>query len=84
MVNINGMTYELYVITMVDLVMGWFEQRQLHSPQNSNVCQQIIDSVCLSSYPRWKEIGFNNGSEFKAEFKDLCANMGLMKCLSNV
>ena len=26
-VNVNGFTYELHVITMVDPVTGWFEQR---------------------------------------------------------
>ena len=31
----------------------------------------------LLRYPRPKEIGFDNEGEFKAEFKELCANMGL-------
>ena len=82
-VNTNGFTYELHVMTMVDPVTGWFEQRQLYSPPNAYVCQRILDSVWLSRYPRPKEIGFDNGSEFKMEFQDLCSNMELKKCPSN-
>ena len=41
-------------MTMVDLVMGWFEQRQLYGPPNAYVYQQILDSVWLSRYPRPK------------------------------
>ena len=37
----------------------------------------------LSRYPRSKEIGYDNGSEFKMEFQDLCANMSLKWCPSN-
>ena len=71
------MTYELHVMTMVDPVNGWFEEQQLYGCLNAYVCQWILDSVWLLCYPRPKETGFNNGSEFKAEFSDLYANMGL-------
>ncbi|OEU16421.1 hypothetical protein FRACYDRAFT_239015 [Fragilariopsis cylindrus CCMP1102] len=37
----------------------------------------------LSRYPRPKEIGFDNGTEFKAEFAELCDNMGLKQKPSN-
>ena len=43
------------------------------------VTQQLLDSVWLAQYPRPKDIGFDGGSEFKAEFIDLCENMGLKK-----
>ena len=66
--NVNEYTYELHIMTMVDPVTGWFEQRQLYDEPNAFTCQQILDSVRLSWYPRPKEIGFNNGSEFKLEF----------------
>ena len=29
-VNVNGFTYELHIMTMVDPVTSWFEQRQLY------------------------------------------------------
>ena len=71
-------------MTMVDPVTGWFEQHQLYDEPNAFMCQQILDSVWLSRYPRPKEIGFDNGSEFKMEFQDLCNNnMGLKQCPSN-
>ena len=41
--------------------------------------QRILDSVWLARYPRPREIGFDGGSEFKAEFRELCDNMGLRK-----
>ena len=68
---------------MLDPVTGWFDQRQLCDEPNTYTCQQILDSVWLSRYLRPKEIGFDNGSEFKMEFRGLCNNMGLKKCSSN-
>ena len=81
-VNVNGYTYELHIMTMVDPVTGWFEQRQLYDEPNAYTCQQILDSVWLSRYPHLKEIGFDNGSEFKMKFRDLCNNMGLNSVLA--
>ena len=63
-------------MTMVDPVIGWFEHAQLYGKPTAYQCQQIFDNTGLASYPRPREIGFNNGGEFKAEFKQLCANMG--------
>ena len=40
-------------------------------------CQQILNTVWLSCYPRPKEIGNNNGSKFKEIFEELYKNMGL-------
>ena len=37
----------------------------------------------LSRYLRPKEIGFDNGFEFKMEFQDLCSSMGLKQCPNN-
>lgn len=46
-------------------------------------CQEILDSIWLSYYPRPKEISMDNGSKFKKEFSDLYKNMGLKKKVSN-
>ena len=81
--NVNGFDYELRVMTMVDPVTGWFESTQLYGPPTAYRCQEILDNVWLARYPRPKEIGFDNGSEFKAEFVDLCNNMGIKKKPSN-
>ena len=37
----------------------------------------------LSRYPCLREIGSDNGTEFKAEFAELCADMGLKQKPSN-
>ena len=34
-VSVNGWTYELHIMTMVDPVTGWFEQRQLYDEPNA-------------------------------------------------
>jgi hypothetical protein len=81
--NVNGITYEIHVMTMVDPVTGWFECTQLYGAPTAYRCQEILDNVWLSRYPRPKEIGFDNGSEFKAEFRTLCNNMGLKMKPSN-
>ena len=75
--NKNGWNYQIHVITMVNPVTGWFEQAQLYGSPTAYHCQQIFDNTWLARYPRPREIGFDNGGEFKAEFKQLCANMGL-------
>ena len=66
--NMNGYTYAIHIMTMVDPVTGWFEQRQFYDEPNAFTYQQILDSVWLSRYLRPKKIGFDNGSEFKMEF----------------
>ena len=64
-------------MSMVDPVMGWVKLAQLYGPPIAYKCQQALNSVWLSMYPRLEEIGMNNGNEFKKEFCDLCKNMGL-------
>ena len=44
----------------------------------TNIRQCMVNTLSTSKM-NW----FNNGSEFKMEFKDLCYNMGLKKYLSN-
>ena len=62
-------------MTMANPVTGWFEQQQLYGSPTAYRCQAILDSVWLARYPRPGEIGFDNGGEFKSEFKLLCNNM---------
>ena len=38
-VNVNEYTYELPIMTIVDLVTGWFEQCQLYDEPNAYTCQ---------------------------------------------
>ena len=70
-------------MTMIDPVTGWYEQHQLYNGPDAFTCQQILDSVWLSPYPHLNEIGFDNGSEFKLEFQDLCNDMVSKQCPRN-
>ena len=81
--NKNGYTYKIYVVSMVDPVTGWPELAQLYGPPTAYKYQQALNSVWLSRYPRPEEIGMDNSSEFKKEFRDLCKNMGLKQKESN-
>ena len=62
---------------------GWFEVALLKNEPNAYEVQKLFDEYWIARYPRPKEIGFDDGGEFKAEFLDLCNNMGLKKKPSN-
>ena len=79
----NGYTYQIYVMLMVDLVTGWPKLVQLYGTPTAYKCQQALDSVWLSRYPRPEEIGMDNGGKFAGCFTDLCRNMGMKKNPSN-
>ena len=63
-------------MTMIDPVTSWFEIATINT-KSSEEAQRIFDATWLARYPRPKEIGFDNGSEFKFLFKELCDNMGI-------
>ena len=56
---------------MVDPVTGWFEYAQLYEPPTAKICKELFESTWLSRYPRPKEIGIGNGSEFQKEINQL-------------
>ena len=66
--NKNGYDYDIYVMSMVDLVMGWIELVHFYRPPTAYKCQQALNSVWLSYYPRPEETGMDNSSKFKKEF----------------
>ena len=72
-------TIQLRAMTMIDPASNWFEVAALPmgTSPSSDICQKLLDDVWLARYPRPMEIGFDNGSKFKALFRDLCANMGM-------
>ena len=63
---------------MIDPVTGWFEIAPL-AKRNAYEVQKAFDSYWLARYPRPKEVGMDNGSEFKMEFSDLVVNYGMIK-----
>jgi RNase H-like domain found in reverse transcriptase/Reverse transcriptase (RNA-dependent DNA polymerase)/Integrase zinc binding domain len=73
--------YELRAMTMIDPATGWFEIARIINP-NSDEAQRAFDSCWLARYPRPVEVGYDNGSEFKWLFAELCANMGITPKIS--
>ena len=51
----------------IDPVRKWFEIGQAFMKSAAD-CQRGFDSLWLAQYPRPREIGFDNGNEFKAVF----------------
>ena len=72
-------TLSLHVLTIIDPATGWFECAALRNAPTADKIHRLFDNMWLTRYPQPKEIGFNNGSEFKAEFRALIDNMGLKR-----
>lgn len=77
-VRLDGKQRELRAMTMIDPATGWFEIAPITEPNSYNT-QRIFDSYWLARYPRPAECGFDNGSEFKGLFKELCQNYGIKR-----
>ena len=75
----NSKVYKIHVMIMVDPVTGWFELALLRNKPNAFMVMICFDSSWLARYPRPREIEFDNGGEFIAEFKDMCDNIGLKR-----
>ena len=58
-------------MAMSDPATGCFEVAAIKHGATIIEAQRLLDSQWLAMYPRPKEIGFG-GSEFKAEFLELC------------
>ena len=69
-------------MTMIDLVTNWFEIGRILT-HSSTEAQRVFDSLWLAQYPRPKEIGFDNGGEFKAIFRGLTEKHGIKKKAHN-
>ena len=52
---------------MIDPETSWFEIARIYT-KTSKEAQLIFDSTWLARYPRPKEVGFDNGREFKHLF----------------
>ncbi len=68
--------YVLQALTMIDPVTGWFEIKDLREI-NSHTTMEAFNNHWLCRYPRPQQIGFDNGSEFKKTFVELCHNYGI-------
>ena len=66
-------TVELRALTMIDPATGWFEIKDVRRPDAAS-CMTAMDDTWLCRYPRPQFIGFDNGSEYKQVFKEMCKN----------
>jgi transposase InsO family protein len=67
----------LRALTIIDPATGWFEMKEIESPDSSSTAA-AIDDVWFSRYPRPQIIGYDGGSEFKHVFAQTIANYGLV------
>ena len=76
--------WTLYCLTMIDPVTGWFEVIDLKGDfldkkKSAMSVMSAFDETWLCRYPRPQEIGFDNGSEFKNVFEQMCDNYAMKK-----
>ena len=69
-------THTLRALTMIDPVTCWFEVTAIPD-KNASTVMEAFNNTWLTRYPRPQYIGFDNGSEFKAQFKQMCDNYGI-------
>ena len=74
--NNNGKEYTLLAMTMIDPATRWFEVVQIKD-KSAKSTMEAFDNTWLCRYPRPLYIGYDNGSEFKNVFKELCDNYRL-------
>jgi hypothetical protein len=70
--------HTLRALTMIDPATGWFEIKEVQSP-DSDSCMKAFDDTWLSRYPRPQYIGFDNGKEYMNVFAEMCDNYGIQK-----
>ena len=69
-------THSLLALTMIDPATGWFEIVEATNKSAASV-QDLFHNTWLARYPRPQFIVFDNGGEFKREFKQMCDNYGI-------
>ena len=67
---------------MIDPVIGWFEVTDIVD-KKTNTVMEAFNNTWLTRYPRPQYIGYDNGSKFKAQFKQMCDNYGIKEKLSS-
>jgi hypothetical protein len=71
----SGKKY-LSALTYIDPATGWFEMIEIPDKTAESV-MEAFNYIWLCQYPRPQMVRFDNGGEFKAEFKQTCRNFGL-------
>jgi nitric oxide synthase oxygenase domain/subunit len=55
---------------------GWFKVIAIPD-QKAHTVMEAFNNTRLIRYPQPQYIGYDNGSEFKAQFKQMCNNYGM-------
>jgi hypothetical protein len=69
-------THTLRALTMIDPVANWFEVTDI-ADKNASTVMEAFNNTWLTRYPQPQYIGYDNGSEFKAQFREMCDNYGM-------
>jgi hypothetical protein len=68
-------THSLLALIRIDPATGWFEIVKATNQSTTSIqdlFQNMVHNTWLTRYPRPQFIVFDNGGEFKREFKQLC------------
>ncbi len=68
----------LNAMTMIDPETGWFEIAECKN-NSSAMTSKLLNNYWLSRYPRPNKIIYDNGPEFKKDFKELCNTYGIKR-----
>jgi hypothetical protein len=68
--------HSLLAFTMIDPATGWFQIVEATNMSAASI-QYLFHNTWMARYPRSQLIVFDNGGEFKREFKQMCNNYGI-------
>ena len=63
-------------MTFIDPATGWFEICEIPD-KKSDTMSALLDTVWFSRYPRPRRIIFDNGTEFKKDFRHIFKSYGI-------
>jgi hypothetical protein len=65
---------------MINPATGWFEiVKAINKSAYSTFIHDLFHNIWLSRYLQTQFIVFDNGGEFKCEFKQMCDNYGIIE-----
>ena len=72
----DGTVLKLHAMTFIDPATSWFEITDISNKTSANMSHKL-DQVWLSRYPRPTVIVFDNGGEFKKDFRFIFDDYGI-------
>ena len=71
-------THMLRALTMIDPVTNWCKVTAILD-KSADTVMEAFNNTWLTRYPGPQYIGYDYGSKFKAQFKQMCDNYGIKK-----